>query len=88
MPNKNEGQERDSRNHERLSSAASSSPNSYPVKNVQPAPRKDLGKNYEYFTGNTVFCAGGRLQNARDRPVNIATGIFVILPAGLFFGYS
>lgn len=89
MPNKNDGQEqRDSRNHERLSSAASSSPTSGPVKNAQPAPRKDLGKNYEYFTGNTVFCGGGRFQNARDRPVNIATGILVILPAGLFFGFS
>ncbi|KAF2452443.1 DHHC palmitoyltransferase-domain-containing protein, partial [Lineolata rhizophorae] len=47
-----------------------------------------LGKNYEYFTGNTVFCWGGRLQNARDRPINIATGILVLAPAGLFFGFS
>lgn len=43
------------------------------------------GKNYQYFSGNTVFCMGGRLQNARDRPVNIATGILVVLPGVLFF---
>jgi palmitoyltransferase ZDHHC9/14/18 len=45
-------------------------------------------KNYEYFQGNTVFWLGGRLQNARDRPVNIATGIMLILPAILFFVFS
>ena len=50
--------------------------------------KKDLGKNYDYFTGNTVFCWGGRLQNSRDRPINIATGAFVVIPAGLFFGFS
>ena len=50
--------------------------------------KKNLGKNWEYFTGNTVFCWGGRLQNSRDRPVNIFTGILALLPAGLFFGYS
>ncbi|ERF70572.1 Palmitoyltransferase erf2 [Endocarpon pusillum Z07020] len=46
------------------------------------------GKNYEYFEGNTVFCWGGRFQNARDRPVNIATGILLVLPAVLFFAIS
>ena len=46
------------------------------------------GKNYEYFEGNTVFFWGGRLQNARDRPVNIATGILLVLPAILFFAIS
>jgi palmitoyltransferase ZDHHC9/14/18 len=47
-----------------------------------------LGKNYEYFTGNTLFFGGGRLQNSRDKPINIATGIFVVLPSALFFAYS
>lgn len=46
------------------------------------------GKNYEYFAGNTVFFWGGRLQNARDRPVNIATGILLVLPAVLFLAIS
>lgn len=46
------------------------------------------GKNYEYFEGNTVFFWGGRLQNARDRPINIATGILLVLPAILFFAIS
>ena len=45
------------------------------------------GKNYEYFTGNTVFCMGGRIQNTRDKPVNIGTGIFIILPGVLFLVY-
>lgn len=43
------------------------------------------GRNFEYFEGNTVFCIGGRLQNARDRPVNIATGSLVVIPSVLFF---
>ena len=47
-----------------------------------------VGKNYEYFEGNTIFIWGGRFQNARDRPVNIATGILLVLPAILFFAIS
>ncbi|KAH6630194.1 DHHC palmitoyltransferase-domain-containing protein [Chaetomium sp. MPI-SDFR-AT-0129] len=47
-----------------------------------------LGRNYEYFLGNTVFCLGGRLQNTRHRPVNIATGAFVVIPTALFFAFS
>lgn len=86
--------------HEKLSSTASSPhvPTSAesagpPTKEVikpqqQQQQQKRLGRNYEYFTGNTVFCWGGRLQNTRDRPINIATGILAVLPAGLFFGYS
>ncbi|QDS68223.1 hypothetical protein FKW77_010586 [Venturia effusa] len=50
--------------------------------------RKELGRNHEYFTGNTVFCFGGRLQNARERPINLATGLAMLLPAALFFGFS
>lgn len=47
-----------------------------------------LGRNHEYFEGNTFFCIGGRLQNTRHRPINIATGAFVVLPAILFFIFS
>lgn len=54
---------------------------------AQPV-RRDFGRNWEYFTGNTVFCAGGRLQNTRSRPVNIATGGFVVVPVVLFFVFS
>ena len=50
--------------------------------------KKELGKNHQYFSGNTVFCWGGRFQNTRDRPVNIATGLAFVLPSGLFFGFS
>lgn len=47
-----------------------------------------MGKNYEYFEGNNVFWLGGRLQNARDRPINVLTGTLIIVPAVLFFVFS
>jgi len=50
--------------------------------------KAELGKNHEYFTGNTVFFWGGRLQNARDKPVVLITAIIIILPAILFFIFS
>ncbi len=58
-----------------------------------PPPKEEkkkpaMGRNYEYFLGNTVFCLGGRLQNTRHRPVNIATGSFIVIPGALFFGFS
>ncbi|KAI0204202.1 palmitoyltransferase ERF2 [Astrocystis sublimbata] len=49
-------------------------------------PHPQLGRNHEYFEGNTVFCLGGRLQNTRHRPINIGTGFLIVLPAALFFG--
>lgn len=51
-------------------------------------PVRNMGRNWEYFTGNTIFCLGGRLQNTRSRPVNVATGAFVIVPCILFFIFS
>jgi palmitoyltransferase ZDHHC9/14/18 len=72
--------------HEKLPSDASSPQFAEAPK--KQAVKREMGKNYEYFTGNTVFCAGGRLQNTRDRPLNIATGLIVTLPVGLFFAYS
>jgi palmitoyltransferase ZDHHC9/14/18 len=77
---------RDSRTHERLSSAESS-PRSI-EKRPLPVNNRDKGRNYEYFVGNTIFWGGGRFQNSRDKPVNIATGFLVLVPTGLFFGYS
>ena len=46
------------------------------------------GKNHEYFQGNTAFWLGGRVQNARDRPVNLLTLVVLVLPAVLFFIFS
>lgn len=46
------------------------------------------GINYQYFSGNTMFCWRGRLQNTRDQPVNVITGILVVLPTVLFLVYS
>ncbi len=78
--------------HEQLSSAATSPrydvTKPLPVPPMQKSPRVSANKNYQYFEGNTVFAFGGRLQNARDRPINIATGVIVILPAILFLVYS
>ncbi|KAI1392220.1 zf-DHHC-domain-containing protein [Hypoxylon trugodes] len=80
---------------EKLSSGASS-PQFTPATTDAPPSRtkaikeKTLGHgyNHEYFEGNTVFCIGGRLQNTRHRPINIATGFLVVLPAILFFAFS
>ena len=55
---------------------------------VRSSPRVLIGRNHEYFSGNTVFFWGGRLQNTRDRPINIVTGILVLLPTILFFVYE
>lgn len=76
----------DVRGHERLSSAGSS-PGPTDVKQDR-FPRSNLGKNWEYFTGNTLFCGGGRFQNSRDKPINIATGFLVVVPTALFFAFS
>lgn len=54
-------------------------------------PQEDkvsIGRNYQYFSGNTAFCWGGRLQNTRDRPLNLATGFLVVLPSILFLVFS
>jgi palmitoyltransferase ZDHHC9/14/18 len=80
-------QMRPNQGHEKLTSAESS-PRLTRKEASRAVVKKELGKNHEYFTGNTAFCWGGRLQNTRDRPVNIATAILIILPAGLFFGFS
>ncbi|OJK00713.1 hypothetical protein ASPACDRAFT_77605 [Aspergillus aculeatus ATCC 16872] len=86
LQNRNHVQEARDRAHERLSSAGST-PASI-EKHPPTTQRSRLGKNYEYFVGNTIFFGGGRLQNSRDKPVNIATGLFVVVPSALFFAYS
>ena len=69
--------------HQRLSSSASQA-FSKPPQTTQPKP----GINYQYFSGNTVFFLGGRFQNTRDRPVNILSGLIVIVPTILFLVFS
>lgn len=78
---------RSTEGREKLNSVASS-PGLIPeVQKESPEPAR-LGPNYQYFTGNTIFCWGGRLQNTRDKPINVATGMMVGLPAVLFFIFS
>ena len=75
---------KETQGHERLSS----SNNSPTFAKAPPdAPPKGAA-NYQYFSGNTVFFWGGRLQNTRDRPVNVASGIIVTLPTILFLVFS
>ena len=76
----------DDQDHEHLSSSTLSR---NPGQEKLPSDIKpETGINYQYFSGNTIFCWGGRLQNTRDRPINIATGILVVLPSALFLAYS
>jgi palmitoyltransferase ZDHHC9/14/18 len=81
------GQLRGHQGHEKLTSAESS-PRVSRREATKEVVKQELGKNYEYFSGNTAFCWGGRLQNTRDRPVNVATAILILVPGGLFFGFS
>jgi palmitoyltransferase ZDHHC9/14/18 len=78
---------RNTQGREKLSSVASS-PGLTPVDAPKPKPKQSLGANHQYFTGNTVFCWGGRLQNTREKPINIATGLFCVIPGVLFFIFS
>ena len=75
---------KETQGRERLSSSNNSPTFTKVSADVTPKP----GINYQYFSGNTLFFLGGRLQNTRDRPVNIASGIIVVLPAILFLVYS
>lgn len=50
--------------------------------------QSDLGRNWQYFPGNTSFCFGGRLQTANDFPMNILTAVLICVPVALFFGFS
>ncbi|KAK0733677.1 DHHC palmitoyltransferase-domain-containing protein [Lasiosphaeria miniovina] len=88
-----DGSNREIQGGEKLESIASSPHLPPPSRdgNVQPKPDNEktkLGRNYEYFEGNTVFFLGGRAQNTRHRPINIATGSLVVLPSILFFVFS
>jgi palmitoyltransferase ZDHHC9/14/18 len=94
LPSRNgSGSNREMQGGEKLESVASSP--QFPQQRSAPKPvpkleksKLKLGHNYEYFEGNTVFCIGGRLQNTRDRPINIGTGLAVVLPCVLFFVFS
>ncbi|KAB5562812.1 DHHC palmitoyltransferase-domain-containing protein, partial [Coniochaeta sp. 2T2.1] len=94
MPTRNDSNpnsNRDMRGGEKLDSVASSPQLTPTHPNARPQlsePKPIKGHNYEYFDGNTVFCIGGRFQNTRHRPINIGTGVVVVLPAILFFIFS
>ncbi|KAJ3962086.1 Eukaryotic peptide chain release factor GTP-binding subunit [Colletotrichum tropicale] len=98
LPGRSDGEQNKSNRSlpgaEKLSSNAST-PRLNPVDSSRPADKNNLRKSktnlgyvFEYFEGNTVFCLGGRFQNTKHRPVNVATGLFIIIPAVLFFIFS
>ncbi|KAK1758493.1 DHHC palmitoyltransferase-domain-containing protein [Echria macrotheca] len=93
MPTAQTGSNREIQGGEKLESVASS-PQLPPASadktttTTKDKAKSRLGYNYQYFEGNTVFCLGGRLQNAKHRPVNIATGAFVVMPSILFLIFS
>jgi palmitoyltransferase ZDHHC9/14/18 len=77
--------------HEKLPSNASSPQTQADLKAAVKRELKknyDMGKNYEYFTGNTRFFMGGRFQNTRDRPINAGTFLGIIVTAVLFFVFE
>ena len=74
-------------NHARLDSYSASQRSTQSKMAEQGGSDAGL-RNYQYFSGNTVFCWGGRLQNTRDRPMNLATGFLVVLPSVLFLVFS
>jgi palmitoyltransferase ZDHHC9/14/18 len=78
---------RSTQGREKLDSIASS-PGMTPADLPKDTTKQKLGSNYQYFAGNTVFSMGGRLQNTRSTPINIATGLFVLAPGILFFVFS
>lgn len=58
------------------------------AKRARREPKTRLGRVHQYFEGNMIFCFGGRWQNAKQRPVNIATGLLLVVPCTLFFVFS
>lgn len=96
LPSRNEGggssPNREMQGGEKLDSVASSPQLPQHAKRepstkstVSQRSKAKQGRNWEYFQGNTIFCLGGRFQNTRDRPVNVATGLLVVIPGVLFF---
>lgn len=88
-----QGQGRNTEGAEKLSSGASS-PNfthggAQGVAKPQAPPQQSQdgskGRVYQYFEGNTRFLFGGRWQNTKGQPVNVATGGFIAVPCVLYF---
>lgn len=76
-----------SNTHEKLASRETL-PNPAVDHSLPNSPKEDAGRNYQYFSGNTVFFWGGRFQNTRSRPISVFTALLVIVPAILFFVFS
>lgn len=81
------GQNPDRSYHGREKLSSNSSSPGTVWRNPKNTP-KNLGRNWEYFTGNTIFFCKGRLQNTRHQPINIATGSFIIIPSIMFLTFS
>lgn len=100
LPNRSDqgqaSQNRSTEGAEKLSSANSSF--RLPTADSQGRPRaqapqtstqtKEAGRIYQYFDGDTVFCLGSRWQNTMYKPINVATGLFVVVPCVLFYFFE
>ncbi|KAL3965057.1 hypothetical protein ACCO45_002061 [Purpureocillium lilacinum] len=75
-----------SRNRSTEGAEKLSSVNSSP--RLRPMDSHGAGRVHQFFDGNTIFCLGGRWQNTKDKPINIATGLFVVVPCVLFFVFE
>jgi palmitoyltransferase ZDHHC9/14/18 len=92
MPNRNSRNSRNSmrlQGHEKLESNPPTPVRRQSQKEmVKRQMKEEHGKNYEYFTGNTIFLWGGRLQNTKERPISVVTLVGILLPAALFYAFS
>ncbi|KAG5926594.1 hypothetical protein E4U42_003129 [Claviceps africana] len=98
MPGNQHSRNRSREGAEKLSSTASSprfarmdyhSPSGpRPTVPAQRQEKSSSAKVHEYFEGNTVFCFGGRWQNTKHTPINVATGLFLVVPCALFYGFE
>lgn len=80
---------RPSEHHQQLHSEPSSPANavSKPPLSAKESPKGE-GKNHEYYAGNMCFFLGGRLMNAKAKPLCVFTGTLAVLPSVLFFIFS
>jgi palmitoyltransferase ZDHHC9/14/18 len=80
---------RPSEHHQSLHSEPSSPMNTISKGNLPaPSPPRGEGKNYEYYAGNMCFFLGGRIMNAKKKPLCIFTCTLAVFPAVLFFIFS
>ncbi|KAG5967968.1 hypothetical protein E4U58_002053 [Claviceps cyperi] len=72
----------------RMNSQSDARPSLSTAMAARTTEEASTGKIHQYFEGNTVFCLGGRFQNTKHTPINVVTGLFLVVPCALFFGFE